>query len=173
MSTAVDAGDYDQLPLDRSYMRMGYILGRYEVDANTFYKEYAANDSMFRGAPVQRMSKLVQSILRGLDYPAIIKRRQDNFLHLHMALESKNELPIKNYAGLYLYPLLHKNGCAIKKHLISKRIYVPTLWPEVLQTCPKDSWEYRLASDLVLLPMDHRYSPEDMQYILDTLFDLL
>ena len=51
LSTTVDAEDYDQLPLDRSYMRMGYILGRYEVDANTFYKEYAANDSMFRGCP--------------------------------------------------------------------------------------------------------------------------
>ena len=152
---------------------MGYIMGRYETDSNTCYKEFAQNDMMFRGVPIKKMSKLVHNILCGLNFPSIIEKRQNNFLCLHRALESMNELPVKNHAGLFLYPFLHENGLELKRFLIAKKIYVPTLWPEVLQTCPEDSWEYRLASDLVLLPIDHRYTPEDMQYILDTLSDLL
>ena len=173
LSTEIEDAEYEQLPFDSSYLRMGYIMGRYETDSNTCYKEFVQNDMMFRGAPIKKMSRLVHNILCGLDYRAIIEKRQNNFLYLHRVLKSRNELSVKNYAGLFLYPFLHENGLEIKKNLIAKKIYVPTLWPEILQTCSKNSWEYRLASDLVLLPIDHRYAAEDMQYMLNILFDYL
>lgn len=42
-----------------------------------------------------------------------------------------------------------------------------------LSTCSPDTWEYRLTADLLLLPVDQRYGKEEMQQIVDVLFDCL
>ena len=41
-----------------------------------------------------------------------------------------------------MYPLLQKNGHRIKQELIQQKIYVPTLWPNVLEETTPDTWEY-------------------------------
>ena len=68
--------------------------------------------------------------------------------------------------------MLEKLYSLIKKQLISKKIYVPTLWPNVLDECPKESFEYYLADNLVLLPIDQRYSLDDMEYMLEQIDEI-
>ena len=40
--------EQDGLPLDESFARMGYVLGRYEWTASEFYKEFAENNDFFQ-----------------------------------------------------------------------------------------------------------------------------
>ncbi len=169
LSTDLVADDFDELPYDISFQRMQYIMGRYETDSNSHYQDFVKNDLMFRGVPAKKMSRLVKNILSGLDYQTIIQRRKDNFSCLHNALKGKNQLTVCNEAGLFLYPFLCDDGAEIKKRLIEKKIYVPTFWPEVLDSCSENSWEYQLTKKLVLLPMDQRYNRQDMEYILDVI----
>ena len=66
-----------------------------------------------------------------------------------------------------MYPLLLNNGYLIKRQLIEKKVYVPTLWPNVLKDCFLDSYEYYLANNMLFLPIDQRYDCTDMQYMLN------
>ena len=68
-----------------------------------------------------------------------------------------------------MYPLLIKNGAAIRKALQKDKIYIPTLWPNVMEECEPNSLEYRYAADILPIPIDQRYDKEDMQYITSNL----
>ena len=52
-----------------------------------------------------------------------------------------------------------------EKKLQKNKIYIPTLWPNVLEECPKDSMEYYYAEDILPIPVDQRYGIEDMKYL--------
>ena len=56
---------------------------------------------------------------------------------------------------------------------MEKRIYIPTLWPNVLQECPIDSLEYQYATDILPIPVDQRYDVGDMETIVDEIRGLL
>lgn len=160
--------DYDLLDYDLSATRMGHLLGRFEQTATQYYNEFKKNDNMLSGQEIKKMSKLTQNILKSIDYNAVRARRKENFNYLHKKLEEKNKIHILQ-KGEYMYPLLLHNGSEIKKYLISNHVYIPTLWPNVLQNCSKNSWEYYLSENLILLPIDQRYTSRDMQYIIDLL----
>ena len=68
-----------------------------------------------------------------------------------------------------MYPLLVKDGAAIRKILQKEKIYIPTLWPYVLENCVSDSFEYRLASDTLPIPVDQRYDSQDMEYLVEVI----
>ena len=55
----------------------------------------------------------------------------------------------------------------IKKELAAKKIYVPTLWPNVLDL--EDSLEKDFAENILPLPCDQRYDAEDMEMIIKQL----
>lgn len=164
---------YDELPNDASYHRMLHLLGRFEKDASDFYPEFCKVDKSFEHEDIKKMSTLTQNILRSIDYDKIVKKRSTNFDTLHRALALRNKLNIYNKGGLYMYPYLTDRGEQIKRDLVTKRIYVPTLWPNVLHDCSADSYEYYLAQNIVLLPIDQRYTVNDMNYMLTVLDKIL
>jgi hypothetical protein len=55
-------------------------------------------------------------------------------MFLSKALGEKNRLKIKCPPGPYAYPFYIPNGMAVKKELAKRKIYVATLWPNVLGT---------------------------------------
>lgn len=154
-----------ELPIDESFDRMRFLLGRLECGANKFYSEYVANNKLFATEPMKKMSKLTQNILRGIDYHEIARQRQRNFMYLESRLRKYNELSLCPPYGAFMYPLLVKDGTAKRKLLQQNRIYVPTLWPNVLASCESTSLEYRYAADLLPLPIDQRYKLKDMEQI--------
>ena len=79
-----------------------------------------------------------------------------------------NELNLKSVYGAFMYPLLIQNGSEIRKTLQKEKIYIPTLWPNVLEECESDSLEYRYAADILPIPVDQRYGIEDMKYLVET-----
>ncbi len=168
-----DAVLEEELQTDESFDRMRFLLGRFERSASEFYSEYAANNHMFAEEPIKKMSKLTANLLHGIDYGFIKQRRTENFRIYHAALSKMNQLSLRVPEGAFAYPLLIENGSAIRKQLQAKKIYIPTLWPNVLQEVPENSTEHRFAENILPLPCDQRYSREDIQYILSVLYEQL
>jgi hypothetical protein len=168
LSTPLNAkDDYNQLPLYISHDKMFHIVGRFEISAADYYNTFIENEKMQRGCPIKRMSSLSQNILKGIDYQWIIDRRIQNIVFMENELNGWNEIKVKNHAGLFFYPLLMHNGNIIKKKLIENKIYVPTLWPNVLNDVNAKNFEYYFADNMVFLPIDHRYNINDMEYVIN------
>ena len=146
---------------------MHFLLGRYERSANEFYAEYAANNKLFAGEPVKMMSKLTQNLLHGVDYEFVRARRSQNFAVLQEQFGSANQLTLAIPEGAFMYPLWIKNGAAVRKKLQAEKIYIPTLWPNVLRQLPENAIEYQLAANILPLPIDQRYGVKTMQYIVE------
>ena len=161
------------LQKDESYDRLTFLAGRLERSANEFYSAYRENEQRIDELPLRRMSMVTQNLLRGINYEQIKKDRERNFSYLQEHLRAINQLKLCLPDGPYMYPLLVKDGARIRKKLQEKEIYIPTLWPNVLQECPVDSLEYQYATDILPIPVDQRYSVRDMETIIDEIRGLL
>ncbi len=156
----------EKLDTDISYSRMNFLLGRYEVGAEKFYNEYVENNKFFINEPIKYMSKLTHNIMRSIDYDFIAKRRNENFEVLNSAFSKFNKLNLIVMDGAFMYPLYLKNGSKIRKELIDKKIFTPTLWPNVFNLCEKNSLEYDMADNILPIPVDQRYTNRDMKYLI-------
>lgn len=168
---------YDRLPQDVSRHRMGYLLGRFEGRAADHYHEYTQNDLLFTEEPVKQMSRLTHNLLRGIDYAFVLERRSENFRYLHARLKGLNRLKLPIISGAYAYPFWTKgsapSGPQIRKKLLDKKIYIPTLWPEMLKPGQEGTLGYQMAENILPLPVDQRYTREDMDVICGALLDAL
>lgn len=161
----------DVFPVDESYDRMRFLLGRYEKSAAEFYAEYSENNKCFRTEPIKWMSKLTANLLHGIDYEVVKIKRQENFRYLHDRLGRRNRL--KPRSATFMYPLMIENGKEIRKHLQEQNIYIPTLWPSVFEVADPNFLEYTMAENILPLPIDQRYGIEDMEYMCSAIEKLL
>ena len=99
----------------------------------------------------------------GIDYEKVERKRRENYAYLHKRLGGMNQLNVKNAA--FMYPLMVENGAAIRKMLQAKKIFIPTLWPTVFEVAAPNEMEYKMAENILPLPVDQRYGIEDMEYI--------
>lgn len=160
-----DARLEKELPQDESFERMHFLLGRYERTASEFYREYVKNNELFETAPIMRMSRLTENLLRAIDYEQIKDIRTANYDYLAKRLGQINLLHLNHAEGAFAYPFFMENGDEVRKKLIAHKIYVPTLWPNVLEDIPETFYEYQLAKNILPLPCDQRYDEADMEYI--------
>lgn len=157
----------ENLIQDESFERMRFLLGRFERTASEFYEEYKNNNNIFTNEQIKYMSKLTKNLLHAIDYDFIRSHRTQNFIILHEALKNKNNLEISVAKGAFMYPFYIENGSEIRKLLQNKKIYIPVLWPEILETCHNSELEYDMAKNILSLPVDQRYTEEDMKYIIE------
>lgn len=162
-----------ELDTDLSYNRMSFLLGRYEKEASEFYSEYIKNNQVFQNEPLKKMSKLTHNLLRAIDYNQIMKRRTANFRILHKNLSFINDLSLVTPEGAFMYPLLVKNGIEIRKKLLGFKIYIPSLWPNVLITTEADNIERDMASRMLPIPCDQRYFSNDLEYMVSKILDCI
>lgn len=155
----------EEYPVDESFDRMRFLLGRYERSASEFYAEYSANNHQFADAPIRRMSSLTNNLLHGIDYEFVKQRRTKNFDTYNTLLGRINQLELRVPEGAFAYPLLIGNGSAVRKALQQEKIYIPTLWPNVVNDSGADSWERLAAENILPLPCDQRYDAEAIGYI--------
>lgn len=168
---STDALLNEALPVDVSMDRMRHVLGRYEgKSASDYYGEFKANDHAFVGLELRSMSRLTHNILRAINYEAIKQTREENFAFLHEKLGSLNSLKTNAPVGPYAYPFYCKNGMEIKKVLAQKKIFVATLWPNVLEF---DGCELEkdYAENILPLPCDQRYDTEDMKKVIEEVLE--
>lgn len=162
----------EELEQDISFDRMHFLLGRYEKTASEFYPEYIVNNDLFEREPIKKMSKLTENLLHGIDYDFVKERRTENFSYLHEKLKDINQLSLDIPDGAFMYPLYIENGAEIRNKLQQIKIYIPTLWSDVFEICREDELEYDMAKNILPLPIDQRYTRYDMDYIINSIFNI-
>ena len=155
------------LPSSQSAPFMGHLAGRCEATATEHYGGYRNNEKRLAGVPLASMSPLTDSLMRSLDHDTIQSRRERNFSVLHERLGHLNQLEVTAPPGPFAYPLLIKQGRDIRPQMHAERVYVPTLWPNVLSDCPSDAAAVQLTQDLLPLPVDQRYTETQMHRMAD------
>ena len=162
-----------ELEQDESFERVKFLLGRFERTASEFYSDFVSKEEEFSNFPVKKMSKLTDNLLHGIDYKVVKDKRTENFSYLHTNLKDMNELNLSIPDGAYMYPLYIKKGCEIRKKLQAKKIYVPTLWPDVFNLCGENELEYDMAKNILPIPVDQRYDIEDMEYMIKKVEEII
>ncbi len=155
-----------ELKIDKSKDRMAHILGRYEGAASDFYIYFQMNDESFYNLELRWMSKLTKNLLGAIDYENTKESRNQNFAYIFDDLQYMNKLMVKKTEGAYAYPFYCNEGMKVRNKLAEKKIYIPTLWPNVLQTMRKGSVEYDYAANILPLPCDQRYKKDDMDILI-------
>jgi len=161
---------YEVLSKDYSSKRYSHLLGRHDNSAKIFFKDYTVNETKIEVLPQAKMSELTRKILSSIDYESIKKKRFENFKFLHNHFLTENELSsiidLRTLDGPMTYPLLIANK-GLKEKLINKNIYIPTYW-DYVDSSMDLSFESYLKSNLICLPVDQRYSVDDMNIIINT-----
>lgn len=159
----------ESLEQDISKDRMSYILGRFEGKASDYYHDYVETNDQYDEEPLKHMSKLTHNLLKAVDYGEVCRIRNENYAFLHNELKEENGFKPVTPAGPFAYPFYIENGIEIRKKLALNKIYIPTLWPNVLETGIEDSIEYQYSANILPLPCDQRYDLEDMRYMVGIL----
>lgn len=156
-----------------SYNRLNHIVGRFEKSANEFYSEFIKSEESFNFESLKGMSLFSNNILKGIDYKKTEQIRTENYSYLAKRLSKYNEWKLRDTPGTYMYPFLHVNAKEIRRKLLEDRIYIPLLWPNVVEKLHPDMLEYQLAENILPLPIDQRYNLFDMKYLVDKLIEIL
>jgi len=163
-----------KLPVDLSIHRFSHLLKSIELGIEAGYSDYKANNEVLENNEIKGMSLLTQRILSGIDYEecAKIRKRNFNFLHKHLQAHNLLKFDISESSSPMVYPFLSADR-DLKLHLIQKKIYVATYWPNVFKWTNKKMFENHLARYLVPLPIDHRYNLQDIFFMLNILQQFL
>lgn len=157
----------EELKIDMSKDRVEHLLGRLEGTASDYYHNFLEVDERFNGEPLKGMSKISCNLMGAIDYQDVIRKRNGNYSHLENELNKYNQIKLISSKGPFCYPFYVENGFQLRENLAKKKIYIPTLWKNVLQVTPKESIEYQFSENLLPIPCDQRYDEEDMKYIVE------
>ena len=159
----------EELPLDESYERFTFLTKRIDRSPQEAFADFHANGEALAGAGMRRMSRLTEQMMGSIDYSAKANRRICKFRLLDKALRGSNLLKVNldDASVPLIYPYLVEDGARLRQYLIDHQVFCARYWPNVLEWCQPDDWEYRLAEDMVCLPIDQRYGEEEMRFILD------
>lgn len=165
------------LERDQSYDRCVHLLMREDVGAEKGYRQFLIDDEMLIGLPLKGMSKLTESMLRSYDYNFIKEARRRNYDILRESLQSTNSLktPVSaDVACPMVYPY-RTNNRNLRQELIDNKIFVARYWPNVLEWCNASPvlTSYKLTEEIIPLPIDQRYAPEDMRRIINIINNAL
>ena len=159
------------LEVDISKDRMKHILGRFEGAGSEHYHSFHENDEVIDREPLKQMSRLTKNLLGAIDYEEVRRTRNGNYGYLESRLKESNGLQPVTPDGPFAYPFYVENGIELRKQLAREKIYIPTLWPNVLENMPVESVEYQYAANILPLPCDQRYDERDMEYMVEMLFN--
>lgn len=153
------------LPIDESFARMNFVLGRYERSAGEFFAESKENNARFSRMPAMAMSPITSNILRAIDYSDVMRRRTENYAYVHDRLKDLNLLRLNPPQGAFMYPFQTERCEEARNRLAREGVFVPVLWPNVLDERSCDTAAFRFAHTVLPLPIDQRYSIEHMKRI--------
>ncbi len=157
------------LPQATSYQRCAHLLKRIDLGPELGYTDFKVNDLQLSGEELMQMSKLTHRLLSSIDYEQVKTKRSSNFNTYHEMLGKHNMLSTSLFTDAICGPLVYPfmtNKDDLRERLISKRVFVPQYWHNVLEwRCP-GSLEYDFAKHIVPLPVDQRIVIEDIEVII-------
>ena len=118
------------------------------------------------------MSELTKALLSNIDYEFVRNKRKENFLFFQEELSEYNEFEINicKESIPMIYPFLtHKIG--LREWLIKNKVFVAIYWPNVIKLISSDTIEYMYATNFIHLPIDQRYTKEQIKNIIALLME--
>lgn len=147
---------------------------RIEKDFDGSKQLYERHENTINRLTLKKMSKLTSRILKNVDYNAVLKRRLRNMKLYQNHLAMLNDLNIPNTIAPLVYPFYLKGrGDDLRQKLKRKGIIVTRYWASAFSRLSSYSFEDDLATDLIGLPIDQRYSDKDISYVSKTIKSLL
>jgi hypothetical protein len=146
--------------------RFEHLIKRIEEGPEEGYATFKKNNNSFKNSSIKRMSKVSRIILEGIDYELVKRKRQENFKFLQKELIDYQQLEFKSgtLEVPLTYPLLYKDK-RLKEYLIKHKVYIATYWPNVINNNDVNTQEYKFAQNLIHIPIDQRYSINEMKRI--------
>lgn len=169
--------DDNMLSFDCSAQRYLHIVGRADTSASAWYSDFRKIEDEMEHWQIKKMSPSTQNLLRAINYDMVRKKRRDNFTVYDGMLKEYNALDFDvNFIDApYSYPLfLEKMDVfAVRKSLLSEKIYIPLLWENVMNSLERTVFEYKLSERTLHLPTDQRYSQEEIALIAEKIINLI
>jgi len=162
----------EDYPQDISWERASFLFKSIELGTNAAYKDNLDSKACLADG-IKKMSILTHRMLRAVDYDDLANRRDRNYRVLIERFKGVNRLhlPMEGFAP-FVYPLVVEDP-AIRRKIVEKKIYVPQWWKYLLDEVADGSMEAWLSRWLLPLPIDHRYSEQDMEEMADIIFNQL
>ncbi len=146
----------DDFEQDYSYERMSHLLKRIDCTAEEGYNDFRHNDSLLCNMPIKKMSKLSEAILCSIDYEMVKCKRIENYRLLDDRLSQVNKIKLHLDESVpMVYPFYICND-GFRESLFKKKIYIAKYWENVCELCQNSDIEFRLATNVIPLPIDQR-----------------
>ena len=158
----------NELQQDHSLERCIHLLKSLEYGTNGAYKDYLHSEESIDLSHPYRMSIITRTMLKNIDYDVAYKKRAENFNFLKEQLRDINELDLSNSNCVpMVYPLYFTSwNDDFRQYMVENKIYIPQWWKWVLNDENANTFEHSLSTSLFPLPIDQRYTINDMDYIL-------
>lgn len=156
-----------ELDQDPSYYRYDALLKQIDLGSVSAEPLFEQNEAYLDTCGMHAMSRTTQRLLMSVDYEQVRTIRNENFRFLHQQIGTYNLLraDFTNVNGPMCYPFLIEHGEKLKDCLLERHIYANDYWQEVLSRVPPARFDYKLAKNLIALPIDQRYTETDMRFI--------
>ena len=152
-----------------SVERFEHLIVRIEKGPSKGYPLFKAADQSLDYRPIEFMSSLTRRILQSIDYKYVQEKRRANYKIVADYLDPHNSLILEGFnatATPMSYPFYFPSR-DFRQILTDNKIYTPKYWPNVHEWLAKkaESLEISLADFLIPIPIDQRYSTNDMETI--------
>jgi hypothetical protein len=153
-----------EIDFDRNIeISLSHNLNRLLGKQNQAYKEFLIYEKSLN-SKIHLISTVSEKILNTVNFEKVRNIRNENFNFLKNEFQSYNQIHVNNDAtDCFCYPLL-LNKSIDKEILFNQNIFIPSYWPDVSNRASAGCFELEcgLSLELLPLPIDHRYTNEDL-----------
>ncbi len=157
-------------PIGKSLGKISEMVSRDETGEFLHYPTFIDADKYFKNEDLCYMSNFTKNYIQAIDYRTVLKKRLQNYRFLLDELAKFNKLQLNDKELTYMYPLLIDNGDDLRDYLKRNNIYALELWPTVFWNGANYEEKERVKNT-ILLPIDQRYSYDEMFYIVNVIND--
>lgn len=151
-------------------IRAAHNLLRLIGETDKGYQEYLKYEKTLN-SDILKISLFSEKVLSTVNYTNVRKIRNENFKLYQEELSSINQLYIEeSETDSFCYPLLLKEPID-KIELFKQKIFISSLWLDTnrRKLANKYPFECKLSSELLPLPIDHRYTFEDIERVINAI----
>ncbi len=153
-----------------SVNRSRYLLDRVHSEPELSRQQYLQAEAELERPSLRRLSTFTLRTIETVDLDFIRARRRANFRILQR-LAAINQLTLDLGEQVPLcYPLMVDDAERLRAALLERRVFTPKYWPGVT---PMNDFERRILEYTVFLPLDHRYTRDQMRYLVGLVTDIL
>ena len=158
-----------EYPQDYSSDTSLFMLKRIEYGCEgEVYKERELNENRIDTSDIKLMSKLTHTILDGVDYTEVIRKRIENFNYARNLFDSINLIDVSRFLNdscvPMVYPLMVKDENLIKRLLRGKH-FQGNWWRYILDLPYANEFEKDLSKYMIPITIDQRYGTTELKYI--------